>query len=642
MNSLRRMQSQEQLSPLIWALAFFIGGAFPSEWVKGGDNWPEFRGPKGDGQSDSKDLPIHWSETQNIKWKVPIHDKGWSSPVIWGNQIWLTTATADGKKLFVLCVNRDTGNILHNIKLFDVEKPGYCIPTNSYASPTPVVEPGRVYVHFGTYGTACLDTVTGKTQWERRDLPCDHFRAPGSSPILYGDSLFVNFDGFDVQYVVALDNATGETRWKSTRDIDYGTTNGDFKKAFGTPTVIQVNGQAQLISPSAVATIAYDPSNGHELWKVYHGGMNAAARPLFGDGRVFLTTGDAGAPIAGGWHRMLAIRPDGHDDVTKSHVLWTRDKAVPARSSFLLVGDLLFMVSDNGVASCLEAASGKEVWQRRLGGTFYASPIYAEGHIYFFDDGGVSHVMEASREAKVLAQNHLDAGCMASTAVAGKALFVRTKTHLYRIERSDKGQANLHGAAKEKVDDDKEPEVKGRKFSDWVKQLKNGDQSERWYAVMALGEMGPKAIPALTEALKDKESSTVRVWAAAGLRRNGKAAKNAVPQLEETLKDEIPFVRIEAAKALWAICEHEAAVPTLIELVKDKEPGYRWDAAEALGWIGPKAKAAVPALTNMLKDLGRAREDKPDGTVLLRTVNIAARKALEKIDPEAAKKAGID
>jgi len=415
---------------------FSIVLAISTKAAQAGENWPEFRGPQGDGHSDAVGLPIHWSENQNIQWKIAIHDKGWSSPVIWGNQVWLTTATVDGKKLFVLCVDRETGKILHDIQLYDVAKPGYCIPTNSYASPTPVVESGRVYVHFGTYGTACLDTATGRTLWSRRDLPCDHFRAPGSSPILFGDSLFVNFDGFDVQYVVALDKTTGETRWKANRDIEYGTTNGDLKKAFCTPKVIQVNSQAQLISPSAVATIAYDPANGRELWKVYHGGMNAAARPLFGDGRVFLTTGDRGSP--GEWHRLLAIRADGQGDVTKSHLLWTRDKGVPARSSFLLIGDLLYMVSDNGIVSCLEARNGQELWQHRLGGTYYASPIYAEGHIYFFDDAGISHVMEAGREAKVLAQNHLNDGCMASCAVAGKALFVRTKTHLYRIEQDEK------------------------------------------------------------------------------------------------------------------------------------------------------------------------------------------------------------
>src|SRR3989442_8549354 len=214
--------------------------------------------------------------------------------------------------------------------------------------------------------------------------------------------LFVNFDGFDLQYVVALDKNTGEPRWKRTRDIDYGTDNGDLKKAYCTPRVIKVNGRSQLISPSAVATIAYEPATGQELWKVYHGGMNAAARPLFGDGLVFLTTGDAGVPIADGWHRLLAIRPDGQGDVTKSHIVWTHDKAVPARSSFLLDGNLLFMVSDNGVASCLEARTGQEVWQHRLVGNYFASPILAEGRIYCFDDSGSTPLLETVREVKLL------------------------------------------------------------------------------------------------------------------------------------------------------------------------------------------------------------------------------------------------
>src|SRR5438132_4863693 len=192
------MRSYTLPAVVLCAVLLFSALAF------GGENWPEFRGPTADGHSDAAGLPIRWSETENIKWKTAIHDKGWSSPVIWGNQIWLTTATEDGKELFALCVDRDTGTILHDIKLFDVAKPGFCPPTNSYASPTPVVEAGRVYVHFGTYGTACLDTTTGQTIWSRRDLPCDRWRAPVSSHILYGDLLVIHFDGYDQQYVVAL------------------------------------------------------------------------------------------------------------------------------------------------------------------------------------------------------------------------------------------------------------------------------------------------------------------------------------------------------------------------------------------------------------------------------------------------------
>jgi len=395
-----------------------------------GDNWPEFRGPSGDGHSDAIGLPITWSEAENIRWKTAIHDKGWSSPVIWGTQVWMTTATADGRRLYAICADRESGKIIHDIHLFDVEKPGYCPTLNSYASPTPVIEAGRVYVSFGSYGTACLDTASGKTIWSRRDLPCDHYRAPGSSPILSEGMLFLHFDGFDEQYVVALNKETGQTVWKQNRNINYGTTNGDLKKAFGTPTIVKINGQAQLVSPSAVATIAYEPATGKETWKVYHGGMNVAARPLFNHELLFLCTGDS-AP-----YRMLAVRPDGHGDVTKSHIVWTQTRGVPSRCSLLLLNDLLYMVNEVGVALCLDARTGKAVWQKRIGGEFSASPVYADGRIYFFSQDGVAHVIEPGRDGKILAQNRLNDGCMASPAVAGKALFVRTKTHLYRIEQA--------------------------------------------------------------------------------------------------------------------------------------------------------------------------------------------------------------
>jgi outer membrane protein assembly factor BamB len=311
-----------------------------------------------------------------------------------------------------------------------VPKPAYCIPTNSYASPTPAIEAGRVYVHFGSYGTACLDTATGQKLWERRDLPCDHFRAPASSPILYKDLLYLTFDGFDFQYVVALDKKTGQTRWKRDRSIDYGTTNGDLKKAFSTPSIIQVGEHQQLVSPSAKATIAYDPESGDEVWKVYHGGMNASARPVTCEGLVLICPSDGGA------YKMLAVRPEGHGDVTRSHIAWHQDKNVPNRSSILAVGDLLYMVSMAGVAGCLDGHDGHVLWQTRLTGgkEYYASPIFAEGRVYFFDTDGLGHVLTADRQGRILARNRLDDGCMASPAVAGKSLFVRTKTHLYRIE----------------------------------------------------------------------------------------------------------------------------------------------------------------------------------------------------------------
>jgi outer membrane protein assembly factor BamB len=394
------------------------------------ENWPAFRGPRGDGHADAADLPVHWGESDNVKWKTPVHGKAWSSPVVWGERVWLSTATEDGKELSALALDRRTGRVLLDVKVFDVAKPAFCIAYNSYASPTPCVEEGRVYVHYGSAGTACLDAATGKTLWSRRDLPCDHWRGPGSSPLLYRGLLFLTFDGYDHQYVVALDTRTGRTAWKKDRDTDYGTDNGDLKKAYATPAVVEVGGKPQLISPSAGAAIAYDPFTGAEIWRVRSGGMNVAAPPLAGPGRVFLCTGD------GGW-KLFAMRPDGHGDVSNSHVDWKFNKSVPSRTSPLLVGDLLYTVSEQGLVNCLEARSGTLLWQVRLKGKFCASPLYAGGRIYFFSEDGEGYVAEAGQHWKVLAANRLEEGCMASPAVAGRSLFVRTRHHLYCIEGKD-------------------------------------------------------------------------------------------------------------------------------------------------------------------------------------------------------------
>jgi outer membrane protein assembly factor BamB len=288
-----------------------------------------------------------------------------------------------------------------------------------------------VYVHFGTYGTACLDTATGKKLWERRDLNCNHHRGPGSSPILYDDLLIVNFDGFDVQYVVALDKKTGKTVWKKDRNITYDRDDGDIKKAYGTPTVVTVEGKPQVVSPSAGATIAYDPRSGDELWRISHGGMNASAPPVYQDGQVFICTSDGG-------FRLLAARPNGRGDVTKTNVDWKYNKAVPSRSSPLLIGDKLVMINEQGILSCLTAKTGQPVWQERVGGQYIASPLYADGKLYLFGQEENSLVGEpGSKGWKLLATNKLDGGCMATPAIAGKALFIRTKTHLYRIEQKD-------------------------------------------------------------------------------------------------------------------------------------------------------------------------------------------------------------
>lgn len=389
--------------------------------------WNQFRGARTNGHATSEALPLTWSESKNVTWKTAIEGKAWSSPVVWGNQVWMTNATPDGKELYAVCVDAATGKIVHNVTVFQIEKPMFCIGYNSYGSPTPVVEAGRVWVHFGSAGTACLDTSSGKVLWTRQDLPCDHLRAPGSSPITFRNLLIMHFDGADHQYVVALNKETGETVWKTDRTINYGTDNGDAKKAYCTPTVIEHEGRLQLISPAAVGTEAYDPLTGKELWKVYHGGYNAAARPLYSHGLVIIN-------LEGG-KRLLAVRPDGSGDVTKTHIAWTCSKSTPTRPSQLVVGDHLFMVNDKGVVSCLDMKDGVPVWTHRLEGRHSASPIYTNGRIYLFgEDGNMSVIAADPKEFRLLAENTLAGGCMSSPGTIDDALLIRTKTHLYRIE----------------------------------------------------------------------------------------------------------------------------------------------------------------------------------------------------------------
>lgn len=412
---------------LAWLLSILVAAAIAGP-RSAADDWNQFRGPHGDGQTPAKSLPIDWSETKHVSWKTAMHGKAWSSPVVWGQQIWLTSATADGKQLFAICVEAATGKIVHDITVFAIAEPMFCYPYNSYASPTPVVEEGRLWVHFGSAGTACLDTATGQVLWTRQDLPCDHWRGAGSSPIVFRDLLIVNFDGYDLQYVVALDKRTGQTVWKTDRSIDYGSDDGDMKKAYCTPKVLEHNGRLQLVSPAAVGTVAYDPLTGAELWKVQHGGYNAAARPLYSHGLVIIS-------IEGGL-KLLAVRPDGTGDVTKTHIAWSYGKATPTRPSPLIVQDHLYLVSDAGIVTCLDVKTGAATWTERMGGRHSASPIHADGRIYFFDEENKSRVIEANpQQFRLLAENPLDAGCMASPAVIGEAFILRTKTHLYRIER---------------------------------------------------------------------------------------------------------------------------------------------------------------------------------------------------------------
>ena len=409
---------------------FLLIAASASGSLLADDNWWQFRGPAGDGHARATGLPLKWNEEEHVAWKTPIHDRGWSSPVIWDRQVWMTTATPDGHKLFAVCIDRDSGAVIHDVHVFDVEQPEPIAADNTYASPTPVIEEGRVYVHYGTYGTAALDSATGRVVWTRRDLKCAHEAGPGSSPFLLGNLFIVNVDGRDVQYMIALDKTTGNTVWKTNRSVDYSETPINQRKAYCMPVLMPRNSATQLVSPGAKAVFAYDPATGDELWKVRHRGWSMAPRPVFGLGLLY-------AIIDHDHPELWAIRPDGSGDVTDSHVAWKVTRGMPPRSSPLLVDGLLFLVNRQGVAFCLEAQSGELVWKERLEGNYSASPICAGDRIYFFNERAATTVIKPSRKLEVLAFNPLaKEELMASPAVAGNSLFIRTATHLYRIEDS--------------------------------------------------------------------------------------------------------------------------------------------------------------------------------------------------------------
>ena len=390
--------------------------------------WNQFRGPNGDGDARSANLPLKFSEKQNMSWKLPMPGKAWSSPVVMDGKVWLTNAEPEGYKMWAIQVDWHSGKELRKVLVFENKEPQYCHPMNSYGTPTPVIYDGRVFVHFGTHGTAALDAHSGQVLWERRDFKCDHFRGAAASPIVFNDSLIVHFDGHDLQYIVCLDQKTGKTRWKKEREYDFKTDNGDRKKAYCTPSVITHNGRQELISPGAVATESRNPVTGDLFWTARTGGMNASSRPIYRHGHVYVFCGMGS---------MSAIRPGGDGDVDKTHVTWSRRKVVPKKSSPLLLNDLLFMVSDEGVASCSNPLNGEIYWADRLKikGQCASSPIHASGHIYSFSSEGDCIVFKAKKEGlEILAHNKLPSGCMASPAVVGDSLLVRTKQNLYRFD----------------------------------------------------------------------------------------------------------------------------------------------------------------------------------------------------------------
>lgn len=391
-------------------------------------DWPEFRGPTGQGISTATNVPLHWNATSNIVWKTEIPGDGWSSPVLANGQIYLTTAVTDstGISLRVLCLDAKAGRIAWNVEVLQ-PAPGATQAIhkkNSLASPTPIVRDGRIYVHFGHMGTAALDR-SGKVLWQQTTLQYPPMHGNGGSPALVGDTLVFSCDGETDPVIAALDAKTGQVRWKTPRN-----TPAKNKFSFSTPLAIEVDGATQIVSPGSGFVAGYALADGREIWRVRYGeGYSVITRPVFAHGLLFVTSS---------YNRsaLYAVKPtSAKSDVTDTHLAWKHDKGAPNTPSPIVVGDEVYFVSDSGIATCLDARTGKLHWSERLGGGFSASPVFAEGRIYFQNEEGVGTVLQAGNTFAVLAKNDLGERTLASPAVAEGAIFLRSKPHLWRIGR---------------------------------------------------------------------------------------------------------------------------------------------------------------------------------------------------------------
>ena len=407
------------------------------------ENWPEFRGPGGQGHAGDAALPIEWDVTTNVAWKQAIPGKGWSSPIFYDGRLYVTTSVsierADSESadnadseaaenaapleqaMQLHCLDASSGEFLWESEVFRKDM-GAIHSKNSHASPTPITDGKRLYVHFGPYGTAALD-FDGEITWSIQDNSYDPVHGTGGSPILSDGLLVFSCDGGDQAYVVALDCATGEACWKTDRPAAES-----HQFSFSTPLEITVDGGRQIVSPGSHGVSSYDAKTGREIWRVnYPNKWSIVPRPVLAHGLIFVCTGYSG-PAS-----LLAIRPDGTGDVTETHVQWQTEENVPYIPSPIVVADSIYMVSDAGVASCRDARTGDLHWRERLGGHFSSSPLFANDKIYFQSEEGECVVIQVGHTYQELRRNSLDELTQASYAVGQGAIFIRTLQQLYRI-----------------------------------------------------------------------------------------------------------------------------------------------------------------------------------------------------------------
>lgn len=395
------------------------------------ENWPQFRGPSRQGVSPETGLPLEWSATSNVAWKTEIPGESWSSPIVWNDRVFLTTATEDGQSCRVLSLDVKSGRVLWNKEVFR-QVPRKKEGRNSYATPTPATDGERVYACFGDGSFAALD-FAGEVVWTNRDYPFYSQHGLGTSAILHGGLLIMQRDGssdgddkqlgwqkpWDQSFLLALDAKTGKERWKGQRGMS--------RISHGVPNIWEQDGKAQVVSEAGDVVQGFDVATGERIWSSEVLGEGKVPSPVLGKGLVF---------TAGGWggkESIKAFKLGGQGELKETNLVWEQKKGMPKLPSMIYAEPYLFAMADGGVMSCLKADSGEQVWRERIGGNFSASPVLAEGRLYVLSDEGVMTVLEAGPTFKVLAKNSLEEKLQASPAISQGRIFIRTAGNLFCI-----------------------------------------------------------------------------------------------------------------------------------------------------------------------------------------------------------------
>jgi outer membrane protein assembly factor BamB len=417
---------------LILLTVFFLGSQNVNSQSK---NWTSFRGSNLNGIAENTKVPMKWDDS-TIKWKTEIHDRGLSSPVVFGNQVWVTTATTDGKQLYAVAVDFNTGKVIYDINVFSPDVVGGKHSLNSWATPTPCIEKNFVYVHYGSLGTACINTSTGEVVWRVTDLKCKHVQGPASSPIIYKNLLILHLEGTDIRYIVALDKSNGKIVWKTDRPAEpYEPLTVIGRKAYITPIIINVKGRDMLISNGSALCQAFDPSTGEEIWRVIRGAESTVAMPFTEKGILYWYTGFMVDGDGSKYTELLAVNPDGKGDITATNVLWKkRDELSRNHSLTPIIKDgLIYTINTRNILMCIDAATGEEVWSTHVTSNYDASPLYLNGNIWFFSVKGNVMAIKAGRKYEVVAQNQMDSGIWATPAFLRNSVILRTEKWLERI-----------------------------------------------------------------------------------------------------------------------------------------------------------------------------------------------------------------